>query len=156
MPVTLTALPTTEHEAETPEPSVAVAVTVAIPTLRIVTKLFSTVATAALLVVQTTFWLVVFSGTKTGTSVAVSPAMPEKSPRDRERPDAITGLTITEQVSERFVPSVVEAVIVALPTERAVRLPCASTRTTEGLEEVQLTVVTATVEGRIVAASDAD
>jgi hypothetical protein len=38
MLVTLTALPTTEQEAETPEPSVAEAVTVVIPTPQMVTK----------------------------------------------------------------------------------------------------------------------
>ena len=54
MLVTLTALPTTEQDAETSEPSVAVAVTVAIPTPVIVTKPLSTVATAALVVLQVT------------------------------------------------------------------------------------------------------
>jgi hypothetical protein len=105
--------------------------------------------------VQTRVWQVVFSGTKVATRVVVSPAMPENRPRERVRPEAMMGLTVTRQVAERFVPSVVVAGMVVLPTEYATILPCPSTVATEGLDEVQETVVTATVEGRMVAVSEA-
>jgi hypothetical protein len=113
-------LTTTIQVAVRLEPSVVAAVIVAEPRPVRVMKPSETVATAGLEVVQVTVWLVVLAGTQVAVSVVVSPTMPEKRPRERVRPEAMTGLTVTWQVSERLEPSVVVAVMVAEPTLRAV------------------------------------
>ena len=125
-------------------PSLVLAVMVAVPSPFAVTKPEElTVATEVLLLLQVTPLYAAMLGVIVAISVAVSPIEENKSDvLSSEIPVALR-LTVTLQVAERFVPSVVLAVIVAVPSVTAVTLPFELTVATDVLLLVHVTVLTA-------------
>ena len=107
-------------------PSAVVAVMVAVPSATAVTTpVLLTVATLVSLLVHVTFLLVTFAGVTVAVSVTVwLAALNEWDVLFRVMPVAGTGIeTVTVQVAERFVPSAVVAVMVAVPSATAVTTP---------------------------------
>ena len=131
----------TAHDALKLVPSVVVAVTVALPFALGVTMPFSsTVTTAVLLLLQATLLL----DTLSGAMLAVSCCGSFKEMKDREvsfNDMPVATFTVTIHVALRFVPSVVAAVIVAVPFFFGVTTPELSTVATAVLLLVQSNIL---------------
>ena len=134
-------------------PSAVVAVIVTLPTERAVTRPFSTVAIASSLVLQVTSPLVTFSGSTVAVSCRVSPMSIVASVLSRVMLVATIGLTVMAQVAVSSVPSAVVAVMVTLPTARAVTRPFSSTVAMVASLVLQVTSPLVTSAGRTVALS---
>ena len=140
----------TSHVAVRLLPSVVVAVIMAVPTLWAVTTPFSTLATSLSLLLHTTSLLVVVSGRTVAVKVAVSVALSVTAVWSRVIVSASMGNTVTLQVAERFVPSVVVAVIVASPIACAVTMPFSTVAMFSSLDD-HTTPLSVVVSGRTVA-----
>ena len=129
---------------------------IAVPAATAVTRPFaSTVAIASSLLDQVTVGLLAFSGATVAVSCRVSPIVTSAvvSFSVTEVASTTAGLTVTAQAAVRLLPSLVVAVIVAVPGATAVTRPFASTVATPSLLLVQVTVWSVASSGNTVAAS---
>jgi len=135
-------------------PSVVVAVTVAVPTaMAVISPLDETMTTEVSLLDQVTVLLEVSDGLTVAVSCEVSPAYRLTLLLLSVMPEAFLGVTVTIQLADRLLPSVVVAVIVAVSTATAVTIPFSSTVATEVLLLDQVTALLAASVGMIVAVS---
>ena len=144
------------HDARKLVQSEVFAVIVAEPAdFAVTTPLLSTVATLLLLVDQVTALFVVLFGSTVAVSCIVSPSIISALLLSSEIEVARTELclTVTEHEALRLLPSVVLAVMVALPTAFAVTNPLLLTVATELLLVVQVTVLFVVLLGSTVAVS---
>jgi hypothetical protein len=139
-------------------PSTVVAVTVVVPAVTAITRPEAvTVATAALLLAQLTFWFVAFAGLTVAASCSeyVGPATPitiTVALLFRLTPVTGTFCAVTVTLHEPvFPPSTVVTVIRAVPALTPVTSPLLPTVATEALLELQLTFWLVAVDGLIVA-----
>ena len=142
-PVTLMVgtLTVTLHVALCP-PSAVVAVIVAVPTETALTTPPSTVATLELLVVHTTVLSVALLGDTVALSVRLSPTSMAAEVLSRATPvTSMDPVTVTSHVA-LYPPSVVVAVMVAVPAETAETFPLLTVATLALLVD-HLTVVSA-------------
>ena len=144
----------TMHDAERLLPSAVVAVIVAVPIALAVTfPLASTVATMLLLLLQVTALLVVFSGLMVAVRVNVSSTITSLLVASRviDVASIVFSFTVTLQVAERLLPSVVVALICTVPGVMVVTLPLASTVATAVLLLLQVSVLLVVSSGFTVA-----
>ena len=157
MPVAGTGIATvTSQVAERSVPSAVVAVMVAVPSATAVTTpVLLTVTTFVSLLVHVTFLLVAFAGVTVADSVTVwLAALNEWVVLLRVMPVAGIGIaTVTSQVAERAVPSLVVAVMVAVPSAMAVTTPVLLTVATAVLLLVHVTLLLVAFVGVTVAVS---
>ena len=149
-------LTVTVHRAERFVPSAVVAVIVAVPlATAVTTPVLLTVATDVLLLAHVTFLLVALAGVTVAVSMDVCPAAVSVSEvLFSEMPVAGIGiLTITVHCAERFVPSAVVAVIVAVPLAIAVTTPVLLTVATVVLLLAHVTFLFVALAGVTVAIS---
>ena len=147
-------LTVTAHLAVRSDPSAVVALMVAAPlATAVTTPTLLTVATAVLLLVQVTSIWVALAGVTVAVSVSVwLAALNEWDVLFRVMPVAGTGIeTVTVQVAERFVPSAVVAVMVAVPVATAVTTPVELTVATLVLLLVHVTLLLVAFDGVTVA-----
>jgi hypothetical protein len=103
----------------------------------------------ALLLVQTTFWLVALAGVIVATSVSELPNPRARAVLSNDMPVTRTGAgTVIVQTAVRF-PSTVVAVILAEPWLMAVTKPSLLTAATVGLLLAQVTLLSEAVVGKI-------
>lgn len=134
-------------------PSEVLTVTTVVPTFFAVTSpLEVTEATDVLPTVQITSLLVAFDGETVATKDAVLPTwrVNEEVFRDTPVTETVEAFTVTEQVAV-LPPSVVLAVIVAVPAFFAVTSPSEDTVATEVLLDVHVTSLLDALEGLTVA-----
>ena len=136
-------------------PSVVVTVIVAVPGATAVTlPSASTVATASSEVLHATDLSVASSGATVAASVASSPSTISRVSLSTVTPS--TGMTFASTVTSHFAvfpPSVVVAVIVAVPAATAVTLPFSSTVATFSSEVLHANVLSEASSGATVAVS---
>ena len=117
IPVTGVSTTVTLHVALRLLPSAVVAVMVAVPTaLAVTTPVLDTVATEVLELLHITLLLVAVDGVTVAVRVTVSFALSDAVVLFKEIPVAAVATTVTLQVALRLLPSVVVAVISAVPT----------------------------------------
>ena len=134
-------------------PSSVVTVIVAVPSATpLITPSSSTVATASLLLLQLIFLLVAFAGVIVAVNCFVLPVSTVVDVLSSEMPSTATALTVTSQDAVKL-PSVVVAVIVAVPAVTPVTLPLLSTVATDVLLLLHVTVLTLASFGATVAES---
>ena len=147
-------LTVTEQDALRLLPSVVLAVIIAVPGFFAVTRpLLLTVATELLLVVHVTVLFVALLGSTVADNCMEYPSVNSALVLFKEIDVARTTfcLTVTEQDALRLLPSVVVAVMVALPGDFAVTRPLLLTVATELLLVVHVTVLFVALLGSTVA-----
>ena len=148
IPVAGVSTTVTLHVAVRLLPSVVVAVIVAVPTLRAVTTpSLDTVATEVSELLQVTVLFCAAVGNTFAISVIVSLVLSVATDLFNERLVTSVGSTVTLHVALRLVPSVVVAVIFAVPTALAVTTPVLDTVATEVFELFQFTFLFDASEG---------
>ena len=145
----------TEHEAVF-DPSFVFTVIVAEPTaFAVTTPKEETVATEVLLDDQVTDWSVALDGVTIAVNASDSPSVNEIVLLSKTTPVTGTTLAFTVTLQVAVLPrSFVFTVIVAVPTDCAVKTPKYETETTEGLLEVHVTVLSEARVGVIIAVKD--
>ncbi len=134
-------------------PSVVVAVIVAVPAeTAVTTPLLFTVATDVLLDFHVTVLLVVLLGYIVATNCSVAPTQMVVLDLFNQM-DVANCFTITVHEALRLLPSVVVAVIVAVPAETAVTTPLLFTVATDVLLDFHVTVLLVALLGYTVATS---